>query len=84
MCRRSGRDEVTSKRSEDVAAMKSQRVHGDQKKKILLGAYEDKHQVIGKSVQRLEVKTRRRDRQKNPRPEQNQAKSTHLQGRSKR
>jgi hypothetical protein len=47
MCRRSGRDEVTSKQSEDVAAMKSQRVHEDQKKKILLGAYEDNIKSLG-------------------------------------
>jgi hypothetical protein len=36
-----------SKRSEDVTAMKSHRVHGDPKKKILLGAYEDDHQGTG-------------------------------------
>jgi hypothetical protein len=32
-CRRRGREEVTSKRDEDVTAMKSRRVHGDPKKK---------------------------------------------------
>jgi hypothetical protein len=31
-----------------MAAMKSHRVHGDPKRKILLGAYEDEHQVAGK------------------------------------
>jgi hypothetical protein len=46
-CRRSGEDEVTSMRSEDVASMKSHRVHGDQKKEILLSAYEGEHQVSG-------------------------------------
>jgi hypothetical protein len=42
-CRRSGSDKVTSKQSEDVVAMKSQRVCGDPKRKILLGAYKDEH-----------------------------------------
>jgi hypothetical protein len=32
-CRRSSGDEVTSKRSEEVASMKPHRVHGDQKEK---------------------------------------------------
>jgi hypothetical protein len=32
-CRRSGGDEATSKRSEDVASMEPHRVHGDQKRK---------------------------------------------------
>jgi hypothetical protein len=41
-------NEVTSKRSEDVTAMKSHRVHGDPNKKILMGADEDEHQVAGK------------------------------------
>jgi hypothetical protein len=36
-----------SKQSEDVTAMKSCRVHGDPKKKILLGVDEDEHQVSG-------------------------------------
>jgi hypothetical protein len=31
--RRSGGDEITSKRSEDMASMKPHRVHGDQKEK---------------------------------------------------
>jgi hypothetical protein len=44
-CRQSGRDEVTSVRSEDVVSIKSHRVHGDPKKKVLLGAYEGEHQV---------------------------------------
>jgi hypothetical protein len=65
-----------SKQSEDVMAMKSQRVDEDPKRKILLGAYEDKHQVAGKWDQRLKVRKRRHDRQKNPRPEQNQTKPT--------
>jgi hypothetical protein len=33
--------------SEDVTVMKSRRVHGDPKKKILLGADEDEHQFSG-------------------------------------
>jgi hypothetical protein len=44
-CRRSGRDEVTSVWSEDMASMKAHRVHGDPKKKILLSVYEGEHQV---------------------------------------
>jgi hypothetical protein len=36
-CRRSGGDEVMSMRSEDVASMKSHRVHGDTKRKSSLG-----------------------------------------------
>jgi hypothetical protein len=66
---RRGRNEVTSKRSEDVMVMKSRRVHGDQKKKIHRGADEEEHQVSGELVSGLEVKTRRHDSQKNPRPE---------------
>jgi hypothetical protein len=46
-CRRSGRGEVTSKRSEDVTVMKSHKVHGDPKK-IFLGADENEHQVAEK------------------------------------
>jgi hypothetical protein len=34
-------------RSEDVASMKSHRVHRDPKKKIILSAYEGEHQVSG-------------------------------------
>jgi hypothetical protein len=60
--------------------MKPRRVHGDLKRKILLGTYEDKHQAVGKQVQRLDVKTRHDDCQKNPRPDRNQARPTHLQG----
>jgi hypothetical protein len=47
------------KRSEDMAPVRSRRVHGDLKKKILLSAYEVEHQPSGRQVQRLEVKTRR-------------------------
>jgi hypothetical protein len=71
-------------RSEDVSSMKSHRVHKDPKTKVLLGMYEGEHQVSGEWVQGLEVKTRRHDHQKNPRPDRNQAKPTHIQGRSKR
>jgi hypothetical protein len=67
-----------------VTAMKLHRVHRDPNKKILLGADEDEHQVTREEIQGLGVKTRRHDCQKNPRPEQNQAKPPHLQGRSKR
>jgi hypothetical protein len=78
-CRRSGGDEVTLMRSEDVASMKSHRVHGD--KKILLSAYEGEHHVSGDQVQGLEVKTRRCRCLKNRRPNRNQVNATHLQGR---
>jgi hypothetical protein len=63
--------------------MKSRRVHEYLKKKIHLGTDEDEHQVPGEEVQGLEMKTRRHDCQKNPRPEQNQVKPPHLQGRLK-
>jgi hypothetical protein len=52
-----------------VMVMKSRRVHGDPKKKIHRGADEDEHQVSGELISGLEVKTRRHDSQKNPRPE---------------
>jgi hypothetical protein len=45
MCRLRGKNEVTSKLSEDVTVMKSRRVHGDQKRKIHLGADKDEHKV---------------------------------------
>jgi hypothetical protein len=49
-----------SMRSEDMAPVRSRRVHGDQKRrKILLGAYEGEHQASREKVQGLEVKTRR-------------------------
>jgi hypothetical protein len=44
------------KRSEDMAPVRSRRVHGDLKKKILLSAYEVEHQASGRQVQRLEVR----------------------------
>jgi hypothetical protein len=61
--------------------MKLRRVHGDPKKKILLGV--DEHQVNEEQTQRPEVKTRHYDCQKNPRPEQGQEKPPHLPGRTK-
>jgi hypothetical protein len=71
------------KRREDVPVMKSRRVHGDPKKKILLSTDEDEHESLESRSRGLEVKTWRHDCQKNPQPEQDQAKPPHPQGRSK-
>jgi hypothetical protein len=71
-----------SMRSEDVALVRSRMVHGDQKKKILLSTYEGEHQAFGEQVRGLEVKTRHCHCLKNRRPDRNQVRPSHLQGRS--
>jgi hypothetical protein len=66
------------KRSEDMAPLRSHRVHGDPKNKILLSAYEVERQAPGAQIQGLEVKTRHCSCLKNCRPDQNQERSSHL------
>jgi hypothetical protein len=80
-CRCSGWDKVMLRRSEDMVPVRSRRVHGDPKKKILLSVYEGEHEASGERVQGLEVKITRCHCLKNRRPNRNQVRPTHLQGR---
>jgi hypothetical protein len=61
-----------SKRSEDMAPLRSRRVHKDPKKKILLSTHKVKHQALEVQNQGLEVKIRPCSCSKNCQPDRNQ------------